>query len=78
MGGVARSPPFVGKRCKDSVRGEVVHVAAAWFGVFGKLAVQSAGQSPGQLSCQTDEQFMARKIEAEWNACRVVLPVGGL
>ncbi len=60
---VGSSRPFVGERRKNSVRDEIVRIAAARFSVLGKFVMQRAGNAFVDLARQAKEQLMTREIQ---------------
>lgn len=72
------SRPFVADGGKNSLRGEIVHVAVARLRVLGKPVAQGAGKPVAELAGQTDEQVVVGEIDAERQSHGVVLSIPGL
>jgi len=62
------SRPLAGQGRKNTVRGKIIRLAAAWLGILGEFIMQCAGQTLAELAGQADEQLVAGKIKAQRHA----------
>lgn len=59
---------MAGQGRKNTVRGKIIRLAAAWLGILGEFIMQCAGQTLAELAGQADEQLVAGKIKAQRHA----------